>query len=712
MNPIYTFYLQCGVNGQDAHPIYGDDFALVWERASGERYIRKNISGDLTFLKEDYDFILSCPFDAEIVLKIYESADGTIFDQIWEGGFYRTDCQIDMDDNMVVVAPQVKDVYSQILEGMEKEFDLIKLAPEITPIKMDKRPLVQVYIPGTSVVGCMLSGMYWEQECAPESDYNRLTNYYHFDFLDSRSYLAITGAVNLAMFTWSEQGYVFEIDNQGTPDDPDYHISLERTSDGAIWEVYQSDDTFPFTLTAKPGTSATGTVTVTDALVSVYARYLTDKSSIPGATVHDIPSDDIVADNKNYHYVVGYGFSDTVFFSNRLTSTPTEWGQAQPGVYYLPPYLGPGQPYTFLPVASLAWGMVSVWIRPFEAQELVEELGRTEFVLKDAYPLHSAISVLLGQIAPGISFSNTTDYSDFLYNSENPLIPDYAGYEDYITYKNLAIAPKSNIINSNYNQAAQKAPITLRSILDMLRDCFRCYWYIDSANRFRIEHISFFMNGLSYSSTPSVGVDLTDIKYPRTKKPWAFGQNKYSFDKNRMPSRFEFGWMDDVSDAFEGWPINILSGYIDKSLVEKIEVRQFTSDSDYLLLNPSQVSRDGFALLAPVEENGELVLPYVTFVRGDLDIITQNGLVAFAFLEGFYAWDLPGEDYEINGATETAIDIKRTKIQEVEFPSVDDVNVYKTVKTGLSPYVMGEIRKVSITLSSRGAKATLEYPPQ
>ena len=139
----------------------------------------------------------------------------------------------------------------------------------------------------------------------------------------------------------------------------------------------------------------------------------------------------------------------------------------------------------------------------------------------------------------------------------------------------------------------------------MLRDCFRCYWFIDDQNRFRVEHIQYFRNGGSYSASPVVGIDLTTQRVSRNGKPWAFGRDQFKFDKPAMAARYQFGWMDDVTQLFDGFPIDIISKFVNPDNIEQIDISRFTSDIDYILLNPSAVSKDGFVLLAAVEQEIE-----------------------------------------------------------------------------------------------------------
>lgn len=105
------------------------------------------------------------------------------------------------------------------------------------------------------------------------------------------------------------------------------------------------------------------------------------------------------------------------------------------------------------------------------------------------------------------------------------------------------------------------------------------------------------MNGGTYSGTPIVGTDLTAEKVTRNNKEWAFARNQFTFDKPEMAARYQFGWMDDVTQLFEGYPIDIISKYVNPDNIEQIDVSRFTSDIDYILLNPGEISKDGFVLL-------------------------------------------------------------------------------------------------------------------
>ena len=612
MNPIYKFTLAAnGGDEQPAFPVWRDDVSKDFELQTNQEFYRAKLSGKLTFVRDDYDFIANKSFDTQFGLKIYISYDaGATWTLYWSGSFWKTNCKFDEDNKNLTVTPDVVDQYTDVLAGMEKEYNLIELAPEIVPVDLDKRPMIQVYVPGQTVIGCFLSGMWWEQECEAVTDENALQNTYYFWKNKTKRFVEVTqqGTPVIPEIFWgdtysgagtteySNGAYKFQrVYSSGGGGAAEYFYIIRVSDSQIMWWVgfvNQAPKTYPVELTLQPyeGSGATGNIKLYIHDVSVWARYVCDVDSALGLNTYPIPANDIVENNRNYTRVIGYDFPNTIIFYDGLTTTPTQWGIYQPGLYYrmfTNPIMGINESF---PVARNAWGRISLWFTFDVFDWITEEYWRKEYTLRDAYPLASVISVLLAQVAPGLTHQETTDYSRFLYGT-NPLLG---------INQRIFITPKSNMISLGYDQPAQKAPVTLKRILDMLRDCFRCYWFVDDQNRFRIEHIEFFRRGGTYTGTPVIGRDLTTEQVTRSGKKWAFGTSQFQFDKPEMAARYQFGWMDDVTQLFEGNPIEIVSKYVNPENIEQIEISQFTSDVDYILLNPGEISKDGFVLLAGI----------------------------------------------------------------------------------------------------------------
>lgn len=715
------------LQGQTVHPIYKDDLAKEYELETNQRFYRAKLSGKITFVRDDYDYINRQSFDNEFLYCIEKSDDGgrTWF-QYFQGKFMKTDCTFTDYDKKVVVQPDAIDDYNDVLAGLEKEYNLITLAPTIQRITINKRPLIQIYVPGDSVVSCFLGGTNWEQDANATTDQNALVQTYHFALCNILKEIQITSNGSPAVISGLYTGRmatgasadVFE--GKLYPElNVNYYIyiSQQRIKGGvpfgiAVVEIRkQSDDTvmfrytkvttspfdtLEFDLTAVEGSGATGTMHADMKSYNIYARYLCDVEKIDDLNTYPLPADDIVDNNRNYRRAIGYAI-DVAFISNNFSDTPAEWGLADNGKYFAPPYSIFGQ--TFYPIARSTWRYASLWFGFYLMDWILEKKARKAYTLRDAFPVASCISVLLNQIAPGITHAATAEYSQFLYSGNNPI--------SGLNFR-LLVSQKTNIINGEYQQPAQKAPTTLQQFTNMLRDCFKCYWFIEDG-KFKIEHIQYFRNGGSYSGGAILSHDLTKELNLRNGKPWAFNTSEYSFDKVDLPERYQFEWMDDVTAAFEGLPIQVISKYVTPGKVEEINISNFTSDIDMMLLNPGNMSSDGFALFAavPPTSGSQWILPFTRQTINGVEYFLQNGYLAFINLQSpYWLYDLPARRVSINGSEVYAYGIERKKKQTFSFPANDDPNPMQLIKTYIGN---GQVDKLSVNLCSRNIKATLKY---
>ena len=710
-----------GARWNAVNPIYKDDLAKELELETNQQFYRAKLSGKINFIRDDYDFINNQSFDTEFVIRIMQSNDGGLsFLPCYMGKFMKTDCEWNNDDKKVTVQPDVYDQYNNVLAGLEKEYNLIELAPQITQLNYKKRPLIQIYIPGDSVVSCFLSGMYWEQDANVVTDRNALLNTYYFALCNLLKEINVTGTTNPNVnglysgrisisnnvFTGTmrpnvSNGYYIYVSQVYTP--PFFSavtVQIRQSSDDKVMYSYIANiggnnpwDNADFDAPAVSGSGATGSAHCEMATYSIYARYLCDVEQVLNVDTYPLPTDDIVEDNQNYNRVVRYAL-DIAYISNQSSNEPTQWGIRDDGTYFMPPYSIYGD--IFYPIARSTWRYASIWFAFYLADWILEEAAQSPYTLRDTNPLSSVISVLLQKIAPEITHEGTEEYSKFLYGSNRP-IGDYNF--------TLLITQKTNVTKGDYDRPAQKAPITLQQITNMLRDCFRCYWYIED-NKFKIEHIQFFRNGGSYNS-PTIGTDLTRLQNIRNGKNWSFATTSWSFDKIDMPERYQFDWMDDVTEAFKGNPIEIISKYVTAGKIESINISNFTSDIDYMILNPNNISDDGFALFAAVKNGDQYDLPFIEFNFGASKFILQNAILSMQYLQPtFYIYDLPAYKVEINGSEMRALGIDRKKKQTVNYPSINDPDPMKLIKTNLGN---GQVEKISINLCSRMNKLTLKY---
>jgi hypothetical protein len=336
---------------------------------------------------------------------------------------------------------------------------------------------------------------------------------------------------------------------------------------------------------------------------------------------------------------------------------------------------------------------------------LFEQKLRKKYTLKDSYSIAAAIKALLKEIDPTLQHEATAEYSRFLYDTTVPM--SMARFYVHITQK-------TNILKGEYDQPAQKAEVSLEDIMKMLRDCFRCYWYIEDG-KFKIEHISFFMRGGSYSYNTNVQLDFTKLVDQFNKKLSSYFQSEVEYDKTDLNQRYEFGWMDDVTDLFGGVTIDVKSNYIQKDKTEEINISQFSSDVDYMLFNPSNFSDDGFALLCPVKNGSSLELPIVETrlvdENGDTyNAVIQNFYAAWAYLVRFYMYDMPASNLDCNVLGDLyANGVKMCMKHTIEFPTEEDLDELELIKTTIGN---GKIDEISVNVNTRHAKVRLLYVPQ
>ena len=728
MNVYYKWTLEYGETIAEVHPIYKDDLALDYQQEQGQMFFRGKLSSKITFVGADADRIINAPFYTEFIILISKRTDIQVgWTAYYYCHFYKTDCTINEDDRSVSVQPLVMDDYNDILNGMEKEYNLLELPIAIQPIKAKKRPMLQIYADGEDIVTCITAGNSFETDrindsIAPSDCHFALSNESWRIDIQNTQIVGLTAPFT-GIFRGKEQTEPFDKFYSSelvyyiqyferyvwSPTGGSYYNGLRiksLTTNETIWEFEQMRSgsylDIPNNITFTSLVDGT-TLTAEKSVKTIYARFVCDVTEVtePDTTVkqtYPIPSDDIVADNRNYRYCIGTVVS-RIYQSDRKSNTPTKWGRTDDGKYFLPPddYL----PY--IPVARSQWGNTSLWVEISTFMNYYDEHASKEYTIKDTYPIASVINALLSKVAPNIIFNENATSSKFFYDDTM-----VSGVASVLNGSRPFISPKSNILLGEYQEPAQKAPITLKKVFDMIKKVYGCYWYIKADKTLVIEHISWFKNGGSYSGTPAIGYDLTTLENLPNGKKWAFGTSTYQFDKVDMPARYQFEWMDEVSDLFKGQPINVLSKFVTENKVEEINIAEFSSDIDLMLLAAEKFSKDGFALLQAEADSGEYILPSNTYADGVYNYTIQNYMVSMRFLQpNFLTYDMPSWNIELNGTATTAAGIQRLKKQTLTFPSgVNDPDLNTLVKTYIGN---GQYDKVNVNLSSRAIKVTLKY---
>lgn len=706
MNTIYRHTLTIGERNYTVHPVYKDDMALDFQYESQQMFYRANLSGKMDFIGEDASLIIGAPFTTEYILTIDSSVDyGLNWEVMHVCRFYQTDCTINLDDLKVTVKPDVKDRYNKVLDGMEKEYNLIELAPVIEPVRMAKRGIIQIYGMGDNNITNICGGMSWEQDF-DLSDKGDEELWSHFLFARGYNRIEMTFNNPPAGLGGRFEGIryndgTFRLDN----DEGVYYVihfrlvrwvtHINRISDDETVWMAEGDDISEITFlnVNRPFQH----IMASSIETWLYIRWLCDNPDavVSGVSPQPLPNDDPMY-GGNLRYALRYQ-TNTIIQSERTSTTPTQWGRKNEQEYFNTP----DDDRFYIPVSRRQWVNYSLWYYDDTMDFNIEQQLRKYYNLKDAYPLWSVIQVLLDKLETGVTFEGTAEYSAFFYSDTNPL-DDSLRAKPYIT-------AKSNITVGEYSEPAHKAPVTLDIILTMLRKVYGCYWYIDEEMKMHIEHLSWFKNGGSYNGVHQIGIDLTHIEQPTNMKRWSFGTNSYQFDKEQMPARYQYKWMDECQEYFDGKTVEIESPFVQKDKVEEINVSNFSSDVDYMLVAPENVSKDGFALLMVEHDVTGNYLPIEYRGTAQHIISVQNLYASMTFLAPkFLVSDLPSWRY--NWGDEKNFQSKgiiRGKSQKVNIPVGNTIpDLMKLIRTGLGD---GQVDKMSINLASRMASTTLKY---
>ena len=720
INGVYT--------QEDVHPVFGDDIKINISREENQIFRREKIEGTFKFVGNEFDLIYECSIFTKFTLEIYRE---DVF--VGSADFIRTDCEFNLDDKISSVKLTTKDIYEKILNGYDNKYNLVKLAPKRESVTLTKRAILQFYVRGENVVTNVVGGVHYEQSCKEVYDATELRNTYHFGGYLPLSYIYINKVIDVSAPSDIFGQYFIDASIAGSAgimyvnsSNPRYRIQLtylvsewvllliDSTTDktlasAGVPNVQSGSQAITFVKTGSSGGDYASGIYNSDG--DLYCRVLLPKSF--NNSYQRSMDDDITDYDSNYPYVGSVSldrFAPKMKMVVNKSTTPTEWGIDSDGAYFVYPTLNADQQKNGsspIPIGQSHWERMSSWLlSDDDVNALVDDFDDT-FVLKDSYPIWSAIAVLLNEIDDTITFEGTQHYSMFLYLSDSNMhIYSY----DFPSYRNaLHITPISNIKKTFYEQAAQRGEISLKQILDMLRNVYNCYWFIDSDKRLRIEHIVYFKNGNSYDvEKPTPSIDVTIKKNLPTGESWGFAQNTVEYETNKCPARYEFKWGDKCTYPFVGEPIDVKDIYLDASRKESVGIENFLADIDYIISNPSEVSDDIFAVFEVNKSTKKVDILDVRLNDASPKYKVQNPYLSMIVAERYYyPFDLSGwKAY----AGKYELDVYKTrgiKKQTLSCPlSLAEMRSIGIIRTEIGD---GTIDKLDAEINTLYAKNTIYY---
>ena len=584
-------------------------------------------------------------FSAEYRMVISYDENNVSTD-ILECYFSMADMDFDNDNKIAKLKLKGKDKYEDFLNKYDTEYDLVQLAPDRSSVEMYKRAFLQIYVRGDSKISHILGNFEYEVNAVNNAEDKTREELETIGFVwlkaQSSINLSVNGVWNPSYGDiWGEY-----LQYGGTYVSPTgkyflyENVNLQRYE---VWNRQEQEPTgFYFSNIGQYETvynegRPSFEYGVSETIEKdIMGRIITDSESDYTSTIN---SNDIWDNNLNYRFYKELAdrqldnISDRVIISSGVTSTPNKWMRNDQGLYFVQP-----SPMTaterVIAIGWNQWGGCSYWFR--NDVSVTEDFNAydVKWTLKDAYRIQDAINSLLGKISDGITLE-----SDFLYNIglggySNPIL---GGGEEMWLY----ITPVTNIKKTYYEQAAQKGKITLKQILDMLKYCFQCYWFLqynDGEWKLRIEHIDWFRNGGSYEEK-IIEKDLSTEKVVLSRKPWITDQRKCSFDLSEIKSRISFEWGDKSSELFNGRALQSESAIAKGTSEEKFTVANFVADIDIIESSPESISDDLYAVIG-ADDKGVVKMDKIGYYDGSgalsqshPQFMPQNSFLPFYFTE-------------------------------------------------------------------------------
>lgn len=646
MNMQYKFVIgytptdTAGVSSQRVcSPLYGDDLSVVEEMESGEWYRKRSLDGRLTFVREDYEWIMGCAFDGTFKLTVQSSTDGGVnWYPYFEGTFSRANLEID-DDNKNVVLNGLNEggEYNVIENGKDEEYDLMKIIPdsEAKEVQGEVHPALALVDYNTTNIehsdifcGAAITAGGYKKESG-------WTNVVNVQSDSSWNFLGVYAEAKVTIADGQSEelkglysgelqyGLITEAGMTITSIKGNYiHSYLANENDcritfqvGLVYpsnyiyvnmRVWDSDGYYVTGAMANikentTGYYSPGSMVFTDfgpnpilEKVEIIFHYI--RATL---LTQDGGNADNVLDTGDYYKrmaafnqdggLVIAASANTVEQPNGHRLVPGTGEQGTVPQYFAPP----DETGHWIPLAEDSWQYASMWytIEPSVENGLLDRTKVGTFRWTRCWTLGTILDRLLKKISNNkVSFDQSTAGSEFLYATVNPLTQGEP-FEYLYTQKSNVMRP------SNGGESAARCPVRLDWFLDFLKNALNCYWWLkennDGTYAFRVEHVEWFRRGGSYDGQLDGQIDLTAIKTRRNfvrngeaAKRLDDQLHKYSYDMNGMTEKYLFSWQGDGgSDAFKGNPMFFKAGWVEKGSSESHEVDNIFADLGWLMLN-------------------------------------------------------------------------------------------------------------------------------
>lgn len=756
-----------------AEPVYKDLTKKIAQE-SGQMFFRSSLSGTIKFLGQDARYILGKDFNTRFLLaciKYHTVKRKNVM--YYRGTFTKANCEVDFDRTIVQPTLTVLDEYTDVLANYDKTYNILDIGVATEAVKVANRPAIQFYVAGEDTITTYIGNSYWETEVDDaQDDDDELSKKYRFarirvanefklsmprsqqdplfDELYSgtngvyTSYLLREGDIKgsarslrfvkkysigddlgksvSAINVVDGERHVITSTISNTMRHDAYYVEVQDTS-GTYVDISEdlyfepNDMGIYFTpkITGIRFTSPSGayiTATLSDVICyKIFSRILTNVEVLGDKNTDEFPLDDFTGTNSNRVYKRCIGFDPAFLFATSfVVKEPTKYGKNDYGLYFTDNFIsgttGLNKP---MPICRSGWANTSLWMVLQDTYyDLVEKKGTTYYTFKDAYPLDKVISALLRKVAPYITFKASAEYSTFLYDKSSTYANNVANLFG------IFLTQKTNILKGNYDVAAKKAETTLKAIMALISNCFKCYWFVEDG-KLRVENIEYFKRGGGYGANARSDWYIEKEIDIFNGQNYAYVQEEVKYKGDGLASRYEFEFTENRNPIFGSLAIDVKDVFVEQGKTEKISISDAASDIDGMLIEPGQFNDDGFALLC-CEYNsseGKWEVPVVK-VNNLIDendrqysAVVQNYYASWPYLARFYMYDISGSSlrYDKMSAGYSAVILSDKFSMDFSIPMEEDINPYTQV---ILPHVTGHVSEISISMNTRLAKVSVE----
>lgn len=222
-----------------------------------------------------------------------------------------------------------------------------------------------------------------------------------------------------------------------------------------------------------------------------------------------------------------------------------------------------------------------------------DSLWAADTIVTDADNLEETLeysnALLIDDIAEiYISDFGFTFYSEFLDDTPNNPITG-----DPNKLNNILFLQSSDAARPSATEKARKMELTFNEFITVIRD-LDARWYIDSSDRFRIEHINYFDNALSYITAKTYDIDATLKVDQRTDYVSIKRTNKYIYNSAEIYKFEQFKWSIGETRNFNGTKIYYDNEFVNSKIENTTSEHGsiYFTDFPYILAKPTEISTD------------------------------------------------------------------------------------------------------------------------